>query len=307
MISLSTQRLRAAAAFAVIFAGLTSAASAQAPYPNRNITLVLPFAAGSGTDTTTRLISKEVGTALGVEHGDRKQGRRQRLDRRELCRPLGAGRLHAVRDDQYHALGKSIFAEDHELRSGQGFHADRADRRPALHAGDPSRRSRKLGGRTDRAGQEGARQVVLCQRQFVGERFGRDIRPPRRHRYAARSLQEFAAGPDRRDRRPRLHDVHRRSDRAAPRQRQGAEGDCGHHQTALGAAAAPSDHGPDGKGFRHHLVAGLARSGQYAEGDGHQAERGNPQGRSSGRISRASSASAAWRLFPARPKSSMRS
>ena len=66
MISLSTQRLGAAAAFAVIFAGLTSAASAQAPYPNRNITLVLPFAAGSGTDTTTRLISKEVGTALGV-------------------------------------------------------------------------------------------------------------------------------------------------------------------------------------------------------------------------------------------------
>ena len=39
---------------------------AQAPYPNRNITLVLPFAAGSGTDTTTRLIGKELGTALGV-------------------------------------------------------------------------------------------------------------------------------------------------------------------------------------------------------------------------------------------------
>ena len=66
MISLSKQRLAAAAAFAVIFAGLTSAVSAQAPYPNRNITLVLPFAAGSGTDTTTRLIAKEVGVALGV-------------------------------------------------------------------------------------------------------------------------------------------------------------------------------------------------------------------------------------------------
>jgi tripartite-type tricarboxylate transporter receptor subunit TctC len=66
MISLSTQRLRAAAAFALIFTGLASAASAQTPYPNRNITLVLPFAAGSGTDTTTRLISKELGMALGV-------------------------------------------------------------------------------------------------------------------------------------------------------------------------------------------------------------------------------------------------
>lgn len=66
MTSLSTQRLRAAAAFAVIFAALTSAASAQVPYPSRNITLVLPFAAGSGTDTTTRIISRELGTALGV-------------------------------------------------------------------------------------------------------------------------------------------------------------------------------------------------------------------------------------------------
>ncbi|MCA1458329.1 tripartite tricarboxylate transporter substrate binding protein [Bradyrhizobium sp. BRP22] len=46
---------------------LSGAAAAQAPgYPNRNITLVLPFAAGSGTDTTTRLISKELGVALGV-------------------------------------------------------------------------------------------------------------------------------------------------------------------------------------------------------------------------------------------------
>ena len=42
-------------------------ALAQTPaYPTRTITLVLPFAAGSGTDTTTRIISKELGTALGV-------------------------------------------------------------------------------------------------------------------------------------------------------------------------------------------------------------------------------------------------
>ncbi len=46
---------------------LAAASAAQAEtYPNRNITLVLPFAAGSGTDTTTRIISKELGTALGT-------------------------------------------------------------------------------------------------------------------------------------------------------------------------------------------------------------------------------------------------
>jgi putative tricarboxylic transport membrane protein len=66
MISLSTPRLRAIAASALVFAGLASAASAQPPYPNRTITLVLPFAAGSGTDTTTRIISQHLGIALGV-------------------------------------------------------------------------------------------------------------------------------------------------------------------------------------------------------------------------------------------------
>jgi tripartite-type tricarboxylate transporter receptor subunit TctC len=54
-----------AAAIPLILATIGTA-GAQAPYPNRNITLVLPFAAGSGTDTTTRLIGKELGTALGV-------------------------------------------------------------------------------------------------------------------------------------------------------------------------------------------------------------------------------------------------
>src|ERR1700710_3228185 len=56
-----------AAALALAFTGLTSIALAQTPaYPTRTITLVLPFAAGSGTDTTTRLISKEGGGARGA-------------------------------------------------------------------------------------------------------------------------------------------------------------------------------------------------------------------------------------------------
>ncbi|MBR0775703.1 tripartite tricarboxylate transporter substrate binding protein [Bradyrhizobium diazoefficiens] len=56
--------LRAAGAAALC---LAAASTAQAnTWPSRNITLVLPFAAGSGTDTTTRIISKELGTALGT-------------------------------------------------------------------------------------------------------------------------------------------------------------------------------------------------------------------------------------------------
>lgn len=57
-------RLAVGAAAVALFA---SAATAQpAAYPNRTITLVLPFAAGSGTDVTTRIISQQLGVALGV-------------------------------------------------------------------------------------------------------------------------------------------------------------------------------------------------------------------------------------------------
>src|SRR5438270_4277044 len=52
---------------AIALVAFASTAFAQAPaWPTRNSTLVLPFAAGSGTDTTTRIISKELGVALGV-------------------------------------------------------------------------------------------------------------------------------------------------------------------------------------------------------------------------------------------------
>ncbi|RJF64409.1 Bug family tripartite tricarboxylate transporter substrate binding protein [Rhodopseudomonas palustris] len=56
----------AVAAAVLLSTAVAMPARADTTYPNRNITLVLPFAAGSGTDTTTRLISQKLGQALGV-------------------------------------------------------------------------------------------------------------------------------------------------------------------------------------------------------------------------------------------------
>ena len=61
-----TSKAAALAAALVITSVLTATAQTPYPAPGKNITLVLPFAAGSGTDSTTRLISKELGTALGA-------------------------------------------------------------------------------------------------------------------------------------------------------------------------------------------------------------------------------------------------
>ena len=57
--------IRAALAAAVLLS-VAMPARADTNYPDHNITLVLPFAAGSGTDTTTRLISQKLSQALGV-------------------------------------------------------------------------------------------------------------------------------------------------------------------------------------------------------------------------------------------------
>lgn len=74
--SLVRRILASKAAASAIAAALLSFAAASLPagpaaaqntaYPTRTITLVLPFAAGSGTDTTTRIISQHLGQALGV-------------------------------------------------------------------------------------------------------------------------------------------------------------------------------------------------------------------------------------------------
>jgi tripartite-type tricarboxylate transporter receptor subunit TctC len=57
----SIPRLAGLALASALLAGTAQAQN----YPTRNITVVLPFAAGSGTDTTTRVIAAEVGKALG--------------------------------------------------------------------------------------------------------------------------------------------------------------------------------------------------------------------------------------------------
>ena len=50
---------------AVAWLAVASTAVGAQPYPNRQITVVVPFAAGSGTDSITRIIAQYLQTALG--------------------------------------------------------------------------------------------------------------------------------------------------------------------------------------------------------------------------------------------------
>jgi tripartite-type tricarboxylate transporter receptor subunit TctC len=103
---------------AVLTAGVLAAgpSSAQGTYPapGKNITLVLPFAAGSGTDTTTRIISKDLAKALGTSIViENKPGANGSIAASYVAR--GAGRLHHLRHHQHVAFGKSVSAEEHDV------------------------------------------------------------------------------------------------------------------------------------------------------------------------------------------------
>ncbi len=69
-------------------------AQAQGTYPDRPIRFVVAFPPGGATDTFFRLISNELGTALGQADRDREQGRRRRLHRLADGRSLAGRRLH---------------------------------------------------------------------------------------------------------------------------------------------------------------------------------------------------------------------
>jgi putative tricarboxylic transport membrane protein len=54
-------------ALATLAAGLAQSAAAQAPYPNRPITVIVPFAAGGPTDVVARLVGEHMSRSLGQQ------------------------------------------------------------------------------------------------------------------------------------------------------------------------------------------------------------------------------------------------
>src|SRR5215217_7746134 len=59
-------RLLASVTFASLLSVVASPASSQAKFPERNIRLVVPFAAGGGVDVLARLLAEKMQSRLGV-------------------------------------------------------------------------------------------------------------------------------------------------------------------------------------------------------------------------------------------------
>ena len=113
MTSLAAIRSSISGLAGLALAGALLAGTAQAQtYPTRNITMVLPFAAGSGTDTTTRLIAAEVGKALGQQLVvDNKPGANGMLAATHVARAAPDGYTLFVTTNTTHSANPSLMKQ----------------------------------------------------------------------------------------------------------------------------------------------------------------------------------------------------
>ena len=160
--------LRALARAAVVaFALMTCGAPAQAQYPNRPVTIIVPLAAGSGMDVLVRLYADKLSQSLGkpvvVEN---RPGASLMLAANAVAqsraRRTHAARLDVVRDgDQSHAVQAG------DLRSRSRLHSDLALREVAVHSGGQSGPAGEDGSGADQVhqGEPGQAQLLLARRR----------------------------------------------------------------------------------------------------------------------------------------------
>src|SRR5882724_5769587 len=95
MMGSGAARMLALGALALGALGFAAPAAAQDDYPNKTVTLVVPYPPGGGVDVLARGRGKTLRCAR--PSGDRRQSRRRLWPRRHARGdPQRAGRLHAV-------------------------------------------------------------------------------------------------------------------------------------------------------------------------------------------------------------------
>ena len=105
---------------ALVFAHATAAV---AQYPDKQITFVVPFAAGSATDQLARALGQEVTRITKQTVDRRQQARRVGLHRRRGGEEGRARRLHGVHHDQHDARRQRAPVQEDPVRPGEGLPA----------------------------------------------------------------------------------------------------------------------------------------------------------------------------------------
>ena len=215
----------------------------RADYPNKTVTLVVPYPPGGGVDVLARVVAEKLSGVLGHQViVDNRVGGSGLVGTRAVIRSA-ARRLHAVPRPHRLDLDQPESLRQLGLRSAQGLHRDRAVR---LDAGRAARASvvraqdHRRGGRVR---QEGRRQA---EHRHLGGRhrrlsLGRAVQVDHRRAGDHRALQGHGATDERSARRPCADGVRR----AAAGDGQSRGRHAPRHRHARQAALQPVAEHPD--------------------------------------------------------------
>ena len=143
--------------------------------PGKNITLVLPFAAGSGTDTTTRIISKDLAKALGTSIViENKPGANGSIAASYVARAEPDGYTIFVTTNTSHSANPYLLKNMTYDPIKDFTPIARTGDLPFMLVIDPKLPVNSVADLIALAKKEPGK-YLLCQRQFVGHRLRRDL------------------------------------------------------------------------------------------------------------------------------------
>ena len=168
-------------AMILIAAAGAASSSARADYPERQITMIVCFPAGGGTDIAARLVNTQLGEALGKPVIIENRGGAGGNIGIAAAARAGGRRLHVAGLLQ-RLRGQSEPLCPGDLRSVQGFRAGDGDRRVAQRVRGPGAVRHQDHAGADRQGEGQPRQAQLDQ-------------PRRRHHALSRRRSCSSCGP----------------------------------------------------------------------------------------------------------------
>ena len=149
-----------------ISAAFASAAAAQA-YPNKPITLVVPFAPGGFVHTVALMYQESLGKSARPAGGRPEQARRERQHRGRIRREVRARRLYAVPADREHPDHQPAPVQERALRRAEGLRAGGTHRQHVEHVrGQPAQRHQDAQGSRRQGAREPRHRLV----RLVGHR-----------------------------------------------------------------------------------------------------------------------------------------
>ena len=168
---------------------------ANAEYPDRPVTMIVPFAPGGPADIVGRILSTFMPQTLGQSIVIENRGGAAGNIGMGYRRARQARRLHAA-DDVDRDFGEHGAVPEPALRSGQGFRADLRARQRAERPRRPARFRHRDDRRPRRAGESLAQHLQLRQsgRGYEVPSHRRAAQAARRHRHGACAVPRRGSG-----------------------------------------------------------------------------------------------------------------